>query len=136
MASEETGILKRIMRALGSGRWTRVFRNNIGLAWFGTLLSNRDNMAVLKDPRRVQYGLQTGTSDLILIHSVIITPAMVGKRIAVFGGIEVKTPTGRVTGEQKNFIDTVRRMGGIAGVARSEEEALGIVKDWEREMES
>jgi hypothetical protein len=134
VASEETGILKKIMRALGSRKWTRAFRNNIGLAWFGTLLSNKDNIAVLKNPRRVEYGLQVGTSDIILVHSVEVTAAMVGRRVAVFGAIEVKTETGRVTEEQRNFIATVQRFGGIAGIARSETEAAGIVENWEREM--
>lgn len=134
MASEETGILKKIMKLLGGRRDTRIFRNNIGLAWFGTVLSNEDNILVMKNPRRVTYGLETGTSDCVGWHTVAVTPEMVGKQVAVFLAVEVKTGTGRVTEEQKNFVATVRRMGGIAGVARSEEGALEIVEDWKREM--
>lgn len=131
MASEETGILKKIMKLLGGRRDTRIFRNNIGLAWFGTVLSNEDNILVMKNPRRVTYGLETGTADCVGWHTVTITPEMVGKQVAVFLAIEVKTETGRATGEQKNFIAVVQRMGGIAGIARSVDEADGLIREWE-----
>ena len=55
------------------------------------------------------------------------TPDMVGQRIAVFTSIEVKTPTGRVSPEQRQWLEAVQAAGGIAGVARSVEDALRIV---------
>ena len=57
-----------------------------------------------------------------------ITEEMIGRMIAVYTGIEVKSRTGRATPEQLAFIDTVRRAGGRAGVARSVEEAKRIVE--------
>lgn len=42
--------------------------------------------------------------------------------------IEVKNERGRVRPEQEKFIETVKKRGAIAGVARSVEDALGIVK--------
>lgn len=42
--------------------------------------------------------------------------------------IEVKNERGRVRPEQEKFIETVKNRGAIAGVARSVEDALGIVK--------
>ena len=74
----------------------------------------------------VRYGLQPGSSDLIGWRTVTITPDMVGQRIAVFTSIEVKTPTGRVKPEQQQWLDAVQAAGGIAGVARSVEDALRI----------
>jgi hypothetical protein len=93
---------------------TRLFRNNTG---------------TLKDQngRPVQFGLCKGSADLIGYRSIAITPEMVGQQVAVFLSIEVKTPTGRLRPEQQQWLDTVQAAGGIAGVARSVEDALRIV---------
>jgi dihydroxyacid dehydratase/phosphogluconate dehydratase len=48
---------------------------------------------------------------------------MVGQQVAVFASIEVKTPTGRIRPEQRAWLETVQAAGGIAGVARSVEDA-------------
>lgn len=45
---------------------------------------------------------------------------------AVF--IEVKTPKGRPSAEQKRFLETMRNYGVIAGVCRSPEEAINLIK--------
>jgi hypothetical protein len=74
----------------------------------------------------VRYGLQPGSSDLIGWRTVTITPEMVGQQVAVFTSIEVKTPTGRIRPEQQQWLDAVQSAGGIAGVARSVEDALRI----------
>ena len=42
--------------------------------------------------------------------------------------VEVKKENGRVRPEQENFIETVKKRGAIAGIARSAEEALELVK--------
>jgi hypothetical protein len=63
---------------------------------------------------------------LIGILPITITPEMIGKRIGVFVALEVKTPKGKPTEEQINFIQRVRELGGFAGVARSVDEALNI----------
>lgn len=93
---------------------TRLFRNNTG-----TL---RDQHG-----RPVQFGLCKGSADLIGYRSITITPDMVGTTVAVFLSIEVKTPAGRIRPEQQQWLDTVQAAGGIAGVARSVEDALRIV---------
>ena len=41
--------------------------------------------------------------------------------------IEMKTPIGTASDEQKNFIKIMQEMGALAGFARSPEEALKIV---------
>jgi dihydroxyacid dehydratase/phosphogluconate dehydratase len=48
---------------------------------------------------------------------------MVGQQVAVFASIEVKTPTGRIRPDQRAWMETVQAAGGIAGVARSVEDA-------------
>ena len=43
--------------------------------------------------------------------------------------IEVKNETGRVRPEQKQFLETMRSLGALAGVARSPEDALKIIRE-------
>ena len=104
MASEQT-IQQHIRIACSKGD-TRLFRNNTG-----TL---RDQHG-----RPVQFGLCKGSADLIGWRSITITPAMVGQKIAVFTSVEVKSSSGRVKPEQKQWLEAVQAAGGIAGVARS-----------------
>jgi hypothetical protein len=92
---------------------TRLFRNNTG-----TL---RDQHG-----RPVSFGLCKGSADLIGWTMRTVTQEMVGQQVAVFTSIEVKTPTGRVKPEQQQWLDAVQKAGGIAGVARSVEDALRI----------
>jgi hypothetical protein len=108
LASEQQ-IQQHIRIACSTGQ-TRLFRNNTG-----TL---RDQHG-----RPVSFGLCKGSADLIGYRSITITPEMVGQQVAVFASIEVKTPTGRIRPEQQQWLDTVQAAGGIAGVARSVEDA-------------
>lgn len=115
MANAETDLQQRIRLALGTQPDLRMFRNQVGS---------------LPDPRTgrpVQFGLARGSADLIGWRTVVVTPDMVGQRLAVFTSIEVKTPTGRLTPAQQAWLGVVRGAGGIAGVARSVGAALEIV---------
>jgi hypothetical protein len=104
------------IRAAHAGRGV-LFRNNVGTAYQGQMGSiNGDR--VLLYPRFVEFGLCKGSSDLIGWTEITITPDMVGKRIAVFTAVEVKTKTGRVSDEQKRFIKNVNDAGGIAKIER------------------
>ena len=111
MASEQS--IQQHIRLTCSTGATRLFRNNTG-----TL---RDQHG-----RPVSFGLAKGSADLIGWRTVTITPEMVGQQVAVFTSIEVKTPTGRLRSEQKLWLEKVQASGGIAGVARSVEDALRI----------
>jgi len=111
LASEQS-IQQHIRLACSTGD-TRLFRNNTG-----TL---RDQHG-----RPVQFGLCKGSADLIGYRSITITPDMVGTTVAVFLSIEVKTPTGRLRPEQQQWLDAVQAAGGIAGVARSVEDAIRL----------
>ena len=111
----ETTLQQQIRLALGARSDLRLFRNQV---------------AQLPDPRTgrpVQFGLARGSADLIGWRTVIITPEMVGQRLAVFTSIEVKTPTGRVRSEQQAWLACVQQCGGIAGVARSIADATQII---------
>lgn len=77
-------------------------------------------IAAAKNLRQIKAGLLAdGASDLIGFKRVIITQEMVGQLIAQFYVREVKTPTGKVSPEQQNFVDFVNENGGDSGIARS-----------------
>jgi hypothetical protein len=111
----EQRIQQEIRLAISKGH-TRVFRNNTG---------------TLRDAngRPVQFGLCKGSADLIGWRTVTITSEMVGQQVAVFTSIEVKTPTGKVQPEQQQWLEAVQAAGGIAGVARSVEDAEALLRN-------
>lgn len=124
----EQALRKQVQIAL-SRLGARLFRVNTGLAWVGKLHFHQPGVRlVLTEPRPIRMGLATGGSDLIGWTTVTITPEMVGHPVAVFTAIELKTGRLRETREQAVFLDAVRRAGGLAGVARSAEEAVRLVQ--------
>jgi len=122
----EAALTRRIQVGLTNAD-TRIWRNNVGTAWQGQVTRNRDGSITIRNPRPVTFGLCEGSSDLIGARSVQVTPEMVGRRVAVFAAVEVKTDAGRATDMQQQFIQTVRFLGGFAGIARSVEEAKRIL---------
>ena len=117
MANAETILQQQIRLALGTNPDARIFRNQVGS---------------LPDPRTgrlVTFGLVRGSADLIGWRTVTITQAMVGTRLAIFTSIEVKTPTGRIRPEQQAWLEAVTHAGGIAGIARSVDDAKLIIKN-------
>lgn len=113
----ESTILSNIRNTLGRLPYCRLFRNNCG---------------VYKDPRGhvVRYGVPStgGGADLIGWTIVAVTPEMLGRDLAVFTAIEVKSQRGRIRDKQENFIEQVREAGGIAGMCRSVEEAVALIE--------
>ena len=91
----------------------------------GSVRLMRNNTGTLKDQhgRPVSFGLCKGSADLIGWRTVTVTPDMVGQQVAVFASIEVKSATGRIRPEQQQWLDVVQAAGGIAGVARSVDDA-------------
>lgn len=122
----ESDIQNQILIAL-SKQGTIAFRINAGSFWAGEILSNKDNMLLMKNPRKVQ-GAPEGTSDIIGVTSVMITTQMVGSRVGVFTAIEVKKPGQKPKPHQEHFLLKMHEMGAIAGVASSLEQAIQIVK--------
>ena len=116
MSNSETKIQQEIRLALGKIPQLRLFRNETGQ---------------LPDPRTgrwIQFGLAKGSSDLIGFKTVEVTEQMVGQKLAVFTSIEVKTPKGRTTKIQENWLRCIKSAGGISGVARSIEDAIKLLK--------
>ena len=111
-ARSDESAIQQAIRLLSRGP-VRLFRNNTG---------------ALKDQtgRLVRYGLCTGSSDLIGFRSLEITPDMVGTTVAQFVAIEVKDRT-KPTPEQEAFIAMVQAAGGLAGIARSVDDARSIL---------
>ena len=122
----ETETQRRIQLAL-SDPDTRLWRNNVGAGWIGKATVESPGRVVLHGPRRITFGLAPGSSDLIGLRSVVVTPDMVGERVAIFCAVEVKTERGGATKEQAAFIDTVQSLGGRAGIARSVADAKIVV---------
>lgn len=85
-------------------------------------------MVVIRSATPLRAGLIKGSSDLIGWTTVEITPEMVGQKVAVFTAIEAKTGKTKISPEQQKFIDVVIESGGIAGVAKSVEDAVKIIK--------
>lgn len=93
-----------------------LFRNNLGA------YSDRNGVFV-------RYGVASpGGSDLIGWNSVRVTQNMVGGLLAIFTAIEVKTAKGMATPAQLNFLRQVSMAGGLAGIARSPEDAKRIIR--------
>ncbi len=107
MSNPETVLLQNLRLELAKIPGVILYRNPIG----------HDGRA------HVDYGIQNpGGSDLIgLCHG--------GRFVA----IEVKTASGAVSPEQRNFIAVIRRNGGLAGVARTLADCKdilnGIIRD-------
>jgi hypothetical protein len=115
---KEGNLMRRLMLAL-SGKAT-IFRNNVGIGWTGRIVRNRDGSITIYEPRPLHAGLCEGSSDLIGWTSRTVMPEMVGKKIAIFTAVEVKTTTGRTSEAQRNFLQAIETAGGIAVVARGE----------------
>lgn len=135
MNSEETNIVRTILLKLGKIPTVRLFRNNIGNAWIGKSVKFTQRQTVTVNPgdvlvqqgRFFTAGLCVGSSDLIGLKSITVTPEMIGKKVAVFVAVEAKTKTGRPSTEQVNFINMVNTLGGIGFIAKSDSEAEDFI---------
>ena len=86
----------------------------------------RNTVGVLPDGhgRMIRFGLAVGSSDLIGF-------AMRGE-VAIFLAVEVKSKTGRIRSLQQEFLEAVRRAGGIAILARSVDDFTAALAAWEQ----
>ena len=105
----------------------RLFGVTVGKFWAGFkvgTLANGDT--VLRNARIVSGGIE-GMSDLAGWIPVVVTQDMVGTTVAIRLDIEVKT-TDQPTTKQLGWIDAVNKNGGRAGIARTPEDAVRIVR--------
>jgi hypothetical protein len=110
----EHEIQQRIRLACGHGP-VRLWRNNTGAL-------------VDQQGRFVRFGLCKGSSDLIGLRSLEITPELVGQRIAQFVALEIKTDCGIASPEQQAFLQLVQHLGGLGAVCRSIAEAQAALE--------
>jgi hypothetical protein len=100
----------------------------------------RNNRGVLRNPETgqpVRFGLANdskamgdalASGDLILVIPVLITPAMVGQTIGMFGSIECKSSEVKRMGNTKRdraqvaWRDLIRSLGGYAIITNGEHE--------------
>lgn len=115
----ETKIQNSILIALSQAGCT-VWRVETAGAWVGRQIHKDGNTVTLANARMFTTGLCKGGSDILGIAPN-----------GAFLAVEVKTKTGRVSPEQQRFINAVRAAGGIAGVARSVEDALELIRSAE-----
>lgn len=100
----EQSIMQRVQLDASRNGYT-LFRNNVG-----QLLDGRGVP--------IRYGLCPGSSDLIGWRPLTITADMLGATVAQFVAVEVKTPTGKPTAQQIQFLESVAQAGGVAVIAR------------------
>lgn len=104
----EGDIVREIRLALGRDPDLALWKNSTGTAIqdFGA-----------GGYRNLRYGLAKGSADLI----GVLAPH--GRFVA----LEVKTYKGRIRPEQTQFLELVRRLGGVAAVVRSSDEAMAVI---------
>lgn len=132
----ETPLWRRLLLASGKIVGTTLFRHNVGQGWVGRsrrlrpgeVYQAEGGEVIIHDPRPLHAGLVKGGGDGIGWHSVIVTPEMVGQRVAIFLSVETKVPkTGRMSPEQRTWDRNVRAAGGISIIARHEDDlAAGL----------
>ena len=116
----------------------RLFRNNVAKSWIGKsiryestrVITVNEGDVLVKNARRLHSGLCKGSADLIGFTSIEITPEMVGRKVAVFTAGELKTGSDKPSDEQKAFIKTVNKSGGIAGEIRSVNDYHNLIESF------
>lgn len=114
----------RIMLAVGALPGVRLFRNTVGTGFVGTQVKGPADLIILRNAQRLSFGLQVGSHDLIGWRSIVVMPEMIGQRLAIFLGGEIKTDVGKLSAEQLNFHRNLLEAGGMSGVWRTPGEAI------------
>lgn len=114
--NEETKLMRLIMVAL-SQAGCLVWRNETSGAYVGKVIHKDARIVTLANAQLMTFGLCVGSADIIGVH----------KPSGRFLAVEVKTAKGKPTAEQINFIEQIRAANGIAGIARSVQEALDLI---------
>ncbi len=129
MSVLEKNIINRVLI-----KFPTLFRNNTGKGWVGKIISHTNNIITILNPRPLTAGLCVGSSDLIGWTPITITKCMIGHKIAIFTACEIKTNNLKPTKEQTNFINAIKKQGGIACVAYSENDLINEVNTWKQKF--
>lgn len=114
---EEALAMRAILKEFKGTVDVALFRNSVGEAeeWSDT----EDGLK----SRRVTYGLETGSPDLV----GVLTVAGPRGPVAVWLGLEVKSSTGRVRPAQREWLAAAKRRGICAAVVRSVDEVRAVI---------
>jgi len=122
MGTPENNLKNQVDRNLTSDQ--RLWRINVGMAWIGKIIERGVSYIKIANPRPF-HGAPTGFPDMIGFDSIIITPEMIGQRVAVFVGSELKATKGdKLKKEQNNFKKLIVKMGGIHREHRPDGEVI------------
>lgn len=105
---------------LGKNPNIRAWRNNVGLFYAKRsshpkcMCGRHLNLDEYLEP--VRTGLCPGSADLIGFESITITPAMIGKKIAVFRADEVKYKKNRLSPLQNQWLQVCKEAGAITNI--------------------
>lgn len=132
---KEAPIQRQIMLA-ASALGTLIFRNTVSGCVLGKFERMRkDGPVMLKEGdyivrqgRPAMCGLAEGSADLVGLRTVEITTDMIGKKVAQFVSIEVKSPAGPIKKNQQNWLRVMREKGACAGIVRSIVEAENLLR--------
>ncbi len=80
------------------------------------LFRNDNGMGYRKDGTPFRYGLQPGSGDIVGWKEITITADLVGKKLAVFQSIEIKTLSDKIGYQQIIFYLNVLIAGGLSSV--------------------
>lgn len=123
MSQKEKNIINKRLLAL-DGKTQRRFRINAGRGWMSNDVTwqtvGKNKLLTLKNPR-ILNAAPEGWPDLCGWDTVEITQDMVGQKIAVFVGEEVKTGRLKLSKVQKMFGDVLSKMGGMFRVIREKD---------------
>lgn len=109
----EARLMDSIMLALCDGTDTILERNNCGMAW-------------MRNGAPVKFGVGSpGGADLVGVFR-----CGDGRGLAVY--VEIKTPTGRQSPEQRTYEQKITRYGAVYVLLRSVEDALAWRADLRR----
>lgn len=112
MGAPEKSVIARVLSTLDPDT-ERLFRINAGTGWIGRIVKRGPTSMILADPRPLKAGPE-GWPDLFGWQTIEITPDMIGQRIAVARGVEVKAGGSErdLRPHQQRFADLLRMMGG------------------------
>lgn len=97
---------------------SRLFRNNTGMAHNQNGIPIFFGIGKPKKDKKTGRIKQVGGGDYIGWETIKITPDMIGQEIAVFLSVEIKTSTGRLSKDQRDWAFIVEQAGGKAIVLK------------------
>jgi hypothetical protein len=98
----------------------RMFRFHAAKGWMGPWERLKDGRILVGPGAQLVQGAPTGFPDTAGWKTITVTPDMIGKKLAVFVGEELKA-TGDLSPEQRAFGKILKAMGGIFRVKRADD---------------